>query len=114
MIIVFQRGLLHWLLPVWPDNTGLRPRPRLRPRPPRALALALALAPLAREIASSYYVRKRQMEEVMHMCGCVPNLETPIGRTKKLRYRVIKYVFTRVRAAYRGHLVTDYRGLHVG
>ena len=48
------------------------------------------------------------------MCGCVPNLETPIGRTKKLRYRVIKYAFTRVRAAYRGHLVTDYRGLHVG
>ena len=79
-----------------------------------ALALALALAPLAREIASSYYVRKRQMEEVMHMCGCVPNLETPIERTKKLRYRVIKYVFTRVRAAYCGHLVTDYRGLHAG
>ena len=78
------------------------------------LALALALAPLAREIASSYYVRKRQLVEVMHMCGCVPNLETPIGRAKKLRYRVIKYAFTRVRAAYRGHLVTDYRGLHVG
>ena len=65
-------------------------------------------------VPSSYYVSKRQMEEVMHMYGCVPNLETPIGRTKKLRYRVIKYAFTRVRAAYRGHLVTDYRGLHVG
>ena len=79
-----------------------------------ALAHALALAPLAREIASSYYVRKRQLEEVMHMRGCVPNSETPIGRAKKLRYRVIKFAFTRVRAAYRGHLVTDYRGLHVG
>ena len=66
MIIVFQRGLLDWLLPVWPDNTGPRPRPRPRPRPPRE------------EIASSYYVRKRQLEEVMHMRGCVPNLETPI------------------------------------
>ena len=41
------------------------------------------------------------------MRGCVPNLETSIGRAKKLRYRVIKYAFTRVRAAYRGHLVTD-------
>ena len=65
-------------------------------------------------VPSSYYVSKRKMEEVMHMCGCVPNLETPIGRTKKLRYRVIKYAFTRVRAAYRGHLVTDCRGLHAG
>ena len=79
-----------------------------------ALALALALTPLAREIASSYYVRKRQPEEVMHMRGCVPYSETPIGRAKKLRYRVIKFAFTRVRAAYRGHLVTDYRGLYVG
>ena len=34
MIIVFQRGLLDWLLPVWSDNTGPRPRPRPRPRPP--------------------------------------------------------------------------------
>ena len=48
------------------------------------------------------------------MRGCVPNSETPIGRAKKLRYRVIKFAFTRVRAAYRGHLVTDNRGLHVG
>ena len=48
------------------------------------------------------------------MRGCVPYSETPIGRAKKLRYRVIKFAFTRVRAAYRGHLVTDYRGLHVG
>ena len=79
-----------------------------------ALALALALAPLTREIASSYYVRKRQLEEVMHMRSYVPNLGTPIGRAKKLRYRVIKYAFTTVRAAYRRHLVTDYRGLHVG
>ena len=46
-------------------------------------------------VPSSYYVSKRKMEEAMHMCGCVPNLETPIGRTKKLRYRVIKYAFTR-------------------
>ena len=41
------------------------------------------------------------------MRGYVPNSETPIGRAKKLRYRVIKFAFTRVRAAYRGHLVTD-------
>ena len=50
----------------------------------------------------------------MHMRSYVPNLGTPIGRAKKLRYRVIKYAFTTVRAAYRRHLVTDYRGLHVG
>ena len=44
----------------------------------------------------------------MDMCGCVPNLETLIEFAKKLKYKVMKYAFTRVRAAYRGHLVTDY------
>ena len=42
------------------------------------------------------------------MRGCVPNLETPVERTKKLRYKLMKYVFIRVRAAYHGHPVTDY------
>ena len=44
----------------------------------------------------------------MHMRGCVPNLETPIECAKKLRYKVMKNAFTRVRAAYRRHLATVY------
>ena len=42
------------------------------------------------------------------MRGCVPNLETPIECAKKLRYKVMKNAFTRVRAAYRRHLATVY------
>ena len=44
----------------------------------------------------------------MHMRGCVPNLETPIECAKKLRYKVMKYAFTRVHAAYRNHPATVY------
>ena len=42
------------------------------------------------------------------MRGCVPNLETPIECAKKLRYKVMKYAFTRVHAAYRRHPATVY------
>ena len=58
------------------------------------------------------------MEEVMHIRGRVPNLESPIECAKKLRSKVMKYAFTKVRAAYGKHPVTLYtgasRGLHEG
>ena len=54
----------------------------------------------------------------MHIRGRVPNLETPIECAKKLRSKVMKYAFTKVRAAYGRHSVTLYtrasRGLHEG
>ena len=72
----------------------------------------------ARTTASNYYVSKRQMEEVMHIRGRVPNLESPIECAKKLRSKVMKYAFTKVRAAYGRHPVTLYTraspGLHEG
>ena len=62
----------------------------------------------ARTTASNYYVSERQMEEVMHIRGCVPHLETPIECAKKLRSKVMKFAFTKVHAAYGRHPVTVY------
>ena len=54
----------------------------------------------------------------MHIHGRVPNLKTPIECAKKPRSKVMKYAFTKVRAAYGRHPVTLYtrasRGLHEG
>ena len=48
------------------------------------------------------------------MRGCLHNLETPFQCAKRLRYKVMKHAFTRVRAVYRGHPVSDYTRLDVG
>ena len=70
-------------------------------------------------LTSSYNVNKKEIKkEIMHMRGCLHNLETPFQCAKKLRYKVMKHAFTRVRAVYREHPVSDYtrasRGHHVG
>ena len=59
-------------------------------------------------LTSGYGVSKKEIEEVMHIRGCLRNLETPFQCAKKLRYKVIMHAFTRVRAVYSGHPVSDY------
>ena len=60
-------------------------------------------------LTSSYNVNKKEIKkEIMHMRGCLHNLETPFQCAKRLRYKVMKHAFTRVRAVYRGHPVNDY------
>ena len=59
-------------------------------------------------LTSGYNLSKKEIKEVMHMRGCLRNLETPFQCAKKLRYNVMMHAFTRVRAVYRGHPVSDY------
>ena len=63
---------------------------------------------------SSYNVSKKEIKEVMHMRGCLRNLETPFQCVKKLRYNVMKTHLPEFVQCTAGTLLVITRGLDVG
>ena len=65
-------------------------------------------------LTSSYNVSKKEIKEVMHMRGCLRNLETPFQCVKKLRYNVMKTHLPEFVQCTAGTLLVITRGLDVG
>ena len=65
-------------------------------------------------LTSSYNVSKKEIKEVMHMRGCLCNLETPFQCVKKLRYNVMKTHLPEFVQCTAGTLLVITRGLDVG
>ena len=63
---------------------------------------------------SSYNVSKKEIKEVMHLRGCLRNLETPFQCVKKLRYNVMKTHLPEFVQCTAGTLLVITRGLDVG